>query len=52
MKEIRRGMQKVKSGVLDSEISVLRRDELGEVCEEFNEMQRQLKRSKEEQMKY
>ena len=52
MKEIRRGMQKVKSGVLDSENSVLRRDELGEVCEEFNEMQRQLKRSKEEQMKY
>ena len=52
MKEIRRGMQKVKSGVLDSEISVLRRDELGEVFEEFNEMQRQLKRSKEEQMKY
>lgn len=52
MKEIRRGMQKVKSGVLDSEISVLRRDELGEVCEEFNEMQRQLKRSKEEQMKH
>src|SRR5699024_8097278 len=52
MKEIRRGMQKVKSGVLDNEIPVLRQDELGEVCEEFNEMQRQLKRSKEEQTKY
>ena len=52
MKEIRRGMQKVKSGVLDNEIPVLCQDELGEVCEEFNEMQRQLKRSKEEQTKY
>lgn len=52
MKEIRQGMKKVKSGVLDGEIPVLRQDELGEVCEEFNEMQRQLKRSKEEQMKY
>lgn len=52
MKEIRRGMQKVKSGVLDNEIPVLRQDELGEVCGEFNEMQRQLKRSKEEQTKY
>ena len=45
-------MKKVKSGVLDCEIPVLRQDELGEVCEEFNEMQRQLQRSKEEQMKY
>lgn len=52
MKEIRQGMQKVKSGVLDGDIPVLRQDELGEVCEEFNEMQRQLKRSKEEQVKY
>lgn len=52
MKEIRRGMQKVKSGELDGGIPVLRQDELGEVCEEFNEMQRQLKQSKEEQMKY
>lgn len=52
MKEIRQGMQKVKSGVLDGEIPILRQDELGEVCEEFNEMQRQLKRSKEEQLKY
>lgn len=52
MKEIRQGMKKVKSGVLDGEIPVLRQDELGEMCEEFNEMQRQLKRSKEEQMKY
>lgn len=45
-------MQKVKSGELDGGIPVLRQDELGEVCEEFNEMQRQLKQSKEEQMKY
>ncbi len=52
MKEIRQGMKKVKSGVLDVDIPVLRRDELGEVCEEFNEMQRQLRRSKEEQAKY
>lgn len=52
MKEIRQGMQKVKRDVLDGEIPVLRQDELGEVCEEFNEMQRQLKRSKEEQLKY
>ena len=52
VKEIRQGMKKVKSGVLDCEIPVLRQDELGEVCEEFNEMQRQLQRSKEEQMKY
>lgn len=52
MKEIRHGMQKVKNGILDGEIPILRQDELGEVCEEFNEMQRQLKRSKEEQLKY
>ena len=52
MKEIRRGMQKVKEGELDGEIRIYRRDELGEVSEEFNEMQWQLKRSREEQMKY
>lgn len=52
MKEIRRGMQKVRSGNLEGEIPVLRRDEPGEVCEEFNEMQRQFKRSREEQHKY
>ncbi|MGI6010887.1 MAG: ATP-binding protein [Ruminococcus sp.] len=52
MKEIRKGMQKVKRGQLDEDIRVLRSDELGEVCDEFNEMQRQLKKSKEEQIKY
>lgn len=52
MKEIQQGMQKVKSGMLDGEIPVLRQDELGELCGEFNEMQKQLKRSKEEQLKY
>lgn len=52
MKTIRQGMQKVKAGVPGGDIPVLRQDELGEVCEEFNEMQRQLQRSKEEQMKY
>lgn len=31
---------------------MLRNDELGEVCSEFNEMQLWLKKSKEEQMKY
>lgn len=35
MKEIRQGMKKVKSGVLDGEIPVLRQDEQGEVCEEL-----------------
>ena len=44
VKEIRKGMQKVRTGNLDGEIRVLRKDELGEVCEEFNEMQRWLKR--------
>ncbi|MGI6007271.1 MAG: sensor histidine kinase [Ruminococcus sp.] len=52
MKEIRRGMQKVREGRLDGEIRVYRNDELGEVSGEFNEMQRQLKKSREEQMKY
>lgn len=52
MKEIRKGMQKVKKGELEGNIRVLRNDELGEVCSEFNEMQLWLKKSKEEQMKY
>lgn len=52
MKEIRRGMQKVQNGELDGEIKIYRKDELGEVSEEFNEMQRQLKKSREEQIKY
>ena len=52
MKEIRRGMQKVKAGELEGEIKIYRHDELGEVSEEFNEMQRQLKKSREEQKKY
>ena len=52
MEEITRGMKKVRNGELDGEILVYRKDELGEVCAEFNEMQRWLKRSKEEQMKY
>ena len=52
MKEIRRGMQRVREGDLDGEIRIYRKDELGEMSDEFNEMQRQLKRSREEQMKY
>lgn len=52
MKEIRRGMQKIRRGELEGEITVFRQDELGEVSSEFNEMQRQLKLSKEEQAKY
>lgn len=36
-------MQKVQNGELDGEIKIYRKDELGEVSEEFNEMQRQLK---------
>lgn len=52
MKEIRRGMQKVQNGELDGEIKIYRKDELGEVSEEFNEMQRQLKKSREEQLRY
>ncbi|HJB17311.1 MAG TPA: HAMP domain-containing protein [Candidatus Blautia excrementipullorum] len=52
VKEIRKGMQKVRSGNLEGEIRVIRPDELGEVCAEFNEMQRWLKRSREEQAKY
>ena len=34
------GNEKVKSGVLDGEIPVLRQDEQGEVCEEFNNLMR------------
>lgn len=45
-------MQKVKAGELEGEIKIYRHDELGEVSEEFNEMQRQLKKSREEQKKY
>lgn len=52
MKEIKKGMQKVKAGELDGEIRVYRQDELGEVSEEFNEMQRQLKKTREVQRKY
>lgn len=52
MKEIRRGMQKIRRGELEGEITVFRQDELGEMSSEFNEMQRQLKLSKEEQAKY
>lgn len=52
MKEIRKGMQRVKNGEPGEEIRILRQDELGEVCAEFNEMLRCLQRSKEEQRKY
>ena len=52
MKEICRGMQKIRRGELEGEITVFRQDELGEMSSEFNEMQRQLKLSKEEQAKY
>ncbi len=37
---------------MEGEIKIYRHDELGEVSEEFNEMQRQLKKSREEQKKY
>ena len=52
LKEIRKGMQQVRSGAEGEEIQVIRRDELGEVCTEFNEMHRWLKRSRQEQQKY
>ena len=42
-------MQKIRRGELEGEITVFRQDELGEMSSEFNEMQRQLKLSKEEQ---
>lgn len=52
MREISSGMKRVRKGELEEEIRIFRDDELGELCGEFNEMQRQLKRSREEQKKY
>lgn len=52
MAEIRKGMQKIREGDMDGEIPVIREDELGELCSEFNEMKRYLKESHEERVKY
>lgn len=52
MKEIQKGMQKIRAGDLDGDIPVLRQDELGELCGEFNEMKQYLRKSEEERRKY
>lgn len=52
LQEIKKGMKKIRDGEFWGDIPVIRQDELGEVCSEFNEMKRYLKRSKEERMKY
>lgn len=52
LQEIKKGMQKIRDGEFYEDIPVLRQDELGEVCCEFNEMKQYLKKSREERMKY
>lgn len=42
VKNLRAGAKRVREGNLDEDIPVYRQDELGEVCSEFNEMQRYL----------
>lgn len=52
LQEIKKGMKKIRDGEFRGDIPMIRKDELGEVCNEFNEMKRYLKKSKEERMKY
>lgn len=52
VKNLRAGAKRVREGNLDEDIPVYRQDELGEVCSEFNEMQRYLKESAEERVRY
>lgn len=52
LQEIKAGMKKIREGELRGDIPVIRQDELGEVCEEFNEMKQYLLKSREERTKY
>lgn len=52
LQEIKKGMKKIRDGEFRGDIPILHQDELGEVCNEFNEMKQYLKKSREERMKY
>lgn len=52
VKNLGEGAKRVREGNLDVDIPVYRPDELGAVCSEFNEMQRYLKESAKERVRY
>ena len=52
IKSIRDGAREIRDGVLDHPVEVYSKDELGEVCDDFEEMRIRLKESVELQQRY
>ena len=52
IKSIQKGAREIRDGVLDHPVEVYSKDELGEVCGDFEEMRVRLKESVERQQRY
>lgn len=50
LKTLKRGTQDIKEGNLDTVLDYRKKDEFGQVCQDFDEMRRHLKQSVEERM--
>lgn len=49
---LKEGTNRIKDGNLESDVEVANRDEIGELCESFNEMRVKLKESVDDRLKY
>ncbi|WP_234124520.1 sensor histidine kinase [Clostridium hydrogenum] len=52
LKELKKGTENIKNGDLDSEVKAKSKDEIGNLCEAFDSMRKQLKKSIELQAQY
>lgn len=52
LKELKKGTENIKNGDLDFEVKAKSKDEIGNLCEAFNSMRKQLKKSIELQTQY
>lgn len=52
LKLLQEGTERIKEGNLEEDVEVLSYDEIGQVCQSFNEMRLKLKESVDDQMRY
>lgn len=52
LKLLQEGTERIKEGNLEEDVEILSDDEIGEVCQSFNEMRVKLKESVEDRMRY
>ena len=52
LKLLQEGTERIKEGNLEEDVEILSNDEIGQVCQSFNEMRLKLKESVDDQMRY